>query len=42
MRRTRDKYPWERAVSHKFPLDRTNEALVQADARRVTRAAIVP
>ena len=42
MRRTRDKYPWHRVVSHTFPLERINEAFVEADQGRVTRAAIVP
>jgi threonine dehydrogenase-like Zn-dependent dehydrogenase len=42
MRRTRDKYPWQRVVSHTFPLERINEAFVEADQGRVTRAAIVP
>jgi D-arabinose 1-dehydrogenase-like Zn-dependent alcohol dehydrogenase len=42
IRRTRDKYPWHRVVSHTFPLERINEAFVEADQGRVTRAAIVP
>jgi Zn-dependent alcohol dehydrogenase len=42
MRRTRDQYPWERVVSHTFPLERINEAFVEADQGRVTRTAIVP
>jgi len=42
MRRTRDKYPWHQVVSHTFPLERINEAFVEADQGRVTRAAIVP
>ena len=42
MRRTRDRYPWDRVVSHTFPLERINEAFVEADQGRVTRAAIVP
>jgi threonine dehydrogenase-like Zn-dependent dehydrogenase len=42
MARTRDKYPWQRVVSHTFPLERINEAFTEADAGRVTRAAIVP
>jgi D-arabinose 1-dehydrogenase-like Zn-dependent alcohol dehydrogenase len=42
MRRTRDRYPWEKVISHTFSLERINEAFVEADAGRVTRAAIVP
>jgi Zn-dependent alcohol dehydrogenase len=42
MARTRDSYPWQRVVSHTFPLERINEAFTEADAGRVTRAAIVP
>ena len=42
MRRTRDTYPWHKVVSHTFPLERINEAFVEADQGRVTRAAIVP
>ena len=42
MRRTRDRYPWDKVVSHTFPLERINEAFAEADQGRVTRAAIVP
>jgi threonine dehydrogenase-like Zn-dependent dehydrogenase len=42
MRRTLGKYPWDRVVSHKFPLDEINEAFAQQDKGHVTRAAIVP
>ncbi|MDQ3810271.1 MAG: zinc-binding dehydrogenase [Chloroflexota bacterium] len=42
MRRTRDRYPWARVVSHTFPLEQINEAFAEADRGRVTRAAIVP
>jgi threonine dehydrogenase-like Zn-dependent dehydrogenase len=42
MARTRDKYPWGRVISHTFPLEHINEAFVEADQGRVTRAAIVP
>ena len=42
LRRTRDRYPWQRVISHTFPLERINEAFVEADQGRVTRAAIVP
>jgi threonine dehydrogenase-like Zn-dependent dehydrogenase len=40
--RTRDRYPWDRVVSHTFPLDQINAAFAEADQGRVTRAAIVP
>ena len=36
------KYPWDRVVSHKFPLEQINEAFLQQDKGHVTRAAIVP
>src|SRR5438132_1187803 len=42
MHRTRTRYPWEKVVSHKFPLEAINDAFVQQDAGHVTRAAIVP
>ena len=42
MRRTHDKYPWDKVVSHTFPLEQINEAFVAADQGKVTRAAIVP
>jgi len=42
IRRTRSHYPWHEVVSHIFPPERINEAFVEADQGRVTRAAIVP
>jgi Zn-dependent alcohol dehydrogenase len=42
MQRTRNKYPWHRVVSHKFPLTAVNEAFDAAHRGQVTRAAIVP
>jgi D-arabinose 1-dehydrogenase-like Zn-dependent alcohol dehydrogenase len=42
MRRTRKKYPWDRVVSHTFPLEQINEAFEASDQGKVTRAAIVP
>src|SRR2546428_282867 len=42
IRRTRTRYPWDRVVSHKFPLEAINDAFVQQDQGHVTRAAIVP
>jgi len=42
MRRTLTKYPWQKIVSHKFPLDAINEAFAQQNQGHVTRAAIVP
>lgn len=41
MERTVTKYPWDRVISHEFPLDRIGEAFRLADAGEVTRAAIV-
>ncbi len=42
MRRTLNRYPWARVVSHKFPLEEINEAFAQQDEGHVTRAAIAP
>jgi L-iditol 2-dehydrogenase len=42
MKRTHDKYPWNKVVSHTFPLEQINEAFAAADQGQVTRAAIVP
>ncbi len=40
--RTRQKYPFEKVLSHVFPLDRINEAFEAADRGEVTRASIDP
>lgn len=47
--RTRDKYPYARATSHKFRLDQINEAIAQSEwvnrpgeAVRITRASVIP
>ncbi|MCY3801177.1 MAG: zinc-binding dehydrogenase [Chloroflexi bacterium] len=37
---TRSKYPWERVLSHIFPLAEINEAMEQQDKGHVTRSAI--
>ena len=42
MTRTRRKYPYEKILSHKFPLDQINEAFTQQLEGHITRAAIVP
>jgi D-arabinose 1-dehydrogenase-like Zn-dependent alcohol dehydrogenase len=42
MLRTRGRYPYDKIVSHKFPLERINDAFTQQAERHVTRAAIVP
>jgi len=42
MTRTRGRYPWDKIISHKFPLEAIEEAFVQQDKGHVTRAAIVP
>jgi threonine dehydrogenase-like Zn-dependent dehydrogenase len=39
--RTRDRYPYERILSHRYPLDRINEAFADADRGRTIRAALV-
>jgi threonine dehydrogenase-like Zn-dependent dehydrogenase len=38
--RTREKYPWNRVLSHTFPLAQINEAFEASDQGKVTRAAI--
>ncbi|MCC7371798.1 MAG: zinc-binding dehydrogenase [Chloroflexi bacterium] len=38
--RTRETYPWDRVLSHRFPLEQINEAFDLADQGKVTRAAI--
>ena len=44
--RVKDKYPFDRLVSHKYPLEQINEAFQQADwsarSGNVTRAALQP
>jgi threonine dehydrogenase-like Zn-dependent dehydrogenase len=42
LRRTRHKYPFERIVSHKFPLEDINEVMAAQDQGHVTRASLVP
>jgi Zn-dependent alcohol dehydrogenase len=42
MLRTLKKYPWDKVVSHKYPLDEINRAFAEQDSGHVTRAAIVP
>ena len=37
---TRSKYPWERVLSHLFPLKKINDAMEQQDKGHVTRSAI--
>jgi Zn-dependent alcohol dehydrogenase len=38
--RTRGKYPWDRVLSHTFPLSEINTAFEASDRGEVTRAAI--
>jgi Zn-dependent alcohol dehydrogenase len=38
--RTREKYPWNRVLSHTYPLAQINEAFEASDQGKVTRAAI--
>ncbi len=42
MVRTRARYPYDRVVSHTFPLAQINEAFRRQEDGRVTRAGIVP
>jgi D-arabinose 1-dehydrogenase-like Zn-dependent alcohol dehydrogenase len=42
MVRTRHRYPYHRIVSHRFPLDRINEAFRQQEDGHITRGAIAP
>ncbi len=41
MSRSINKYPWDKIISHKFPLEKAEEAMKQASAGKVVRAAIV-
>jgi L-iditol 2-dehydrogenase len=40
--RTRDRYPYHRIVSHKFPLAEINQAMEQQAQGHITRASLVP
>jgi threonine dehydrogenase-like Zn-dependent dehydrogenase len=40
--RTRNKYPFHKIISHKFPLEQVNEAFAQQHTGHVTRASLVP
>ena len=42
MLRTREKYPYQRVLSHKFPLEQVNEAFAQQAEGHITRGALVP
>jgi threonine dehydrogenase-like Zn-dependent dehydrogenase len=42
VRRTRGKYPFDKIVSHKYPLEQVNEAFAAQDTGRVTRSSLVP
>ena len=42
MRRNKIRYPFDRLISHTFPLSAINEAFQQANAGAVIRASIVP
>jgi threonine dehydrogenase-like Zn-dependent dehydrogenase len=42
LQRTRDRYPYHKLVSHKFPVDRVNEAFAQQQTGHVTRASLLP
>jgi threonine dehydrogenase-like Zn-dependent dehydrogenase len=45
--RTRDRWPWSRIISHKYPLEKINEAFAASewqnkDTTAITRAALIP
>jgi putative phosphonate catabolism associated alcohol dehydrogenase len=42
LRRNRQRYPFEKLISHSFPLTEIDEAFAQADAGAVIRASLVP
>jgi len=42
LKRTRDRYPFNRLLSHKFRLEEINEAFEMASRGEVTRAAMIP
>ena len=42
LRRTKDKYPFDRIVSHKFPLAEINEVMAAQDKGHITRSSLVP
>ncbi|MEE9202406.1 MAG: zinc-binding dehydrogenase [Dehalococcoidia bacterium] len=42
LKANREKYPFHRLISHKFPLEQINEAFALADQGKVSRAALVP
>jgi threonine dehydrogenase-like Zn-dependent dehydrogenase len=42
MRRNRQRYPFEKLISHTFPLTAINEAFQQAEAGAVIRASLLP
>jgi Zn-dependent alcohol dehydrogenase len=42
LHRTVGKYPYDKIVSHKFPLEDINEAFAQQDKGAITRSSLVP
>jgi Zn-dependent alcohol dehydrogenase len=42
LRRTRTRYPYDKIVSHQFPLSEVNEAFAQQDRGTITRSSLVP
>ncbi len=40
--RTRHRYPFDKIVSHKFPLEQINEVMEAQDKGHITRASLVP
>ncbi len=42
LQRTSGKYPFDKIVSHKFPLEEINEAFAQQDKGAITRSSLIP
>ena len=42
LRRTRHKYPFDKIVSHQFPLEEINEVFAAQDKGHITRSSLVP
>jgi Zn-dependent alcohol dehydrogenase len=42
LRRTGNRFPFHRVLSHKFPLEEINEAFALAAENKVNRAALLP
>jgi threonine dehydrogenase-like Zn-dependent dehydrogenase len=42
LQRTSGKYPYDKIVSHKFPLEQINDAFAQQNKGAITRSSLVP